>query len=176
MTGNVDQNPVRILHQHSALAIEQVARRSDNPVAGGILAAKAMIPSIGLLLSKYGLKQVGETLDERNLAGRIRQAEKQVLAEFNGASATQVVEPLLAQLDKAIHSDVFEYDPLLEVDDAEPPDSEDSKALESRHLAILAIVNTYSEVLENTRQHERAGLGPEDIRWLRYLRTIANSQ
>ena len=146
-----------------------------NPVAGGILAAKAMIPSIGLLLSKYGLKQAGETLDERNLAGRIRKAEKQVLAEFHGTAATQLVDPLLAQLDKAIHTDEFEYDPLLDEEADAASDGLPPAQRELQHLTILAVVNTYAELLAVKRQHAAAGLGPEDIRWLRYLRAVAEA-
>lgn len=143
-----------------------------NPVAGGILAAKAMIPSIGLLLTKYGLKQAGETLDERNLAGKIKRAEKEVLAEFHGTSTTQVVDPLLGQLDKALNTDVFEYDPLLE----EPHAAEDSVTTDEerqlRTFTICAILNTYQEVLDNKRMHKKASLGPEDIRWLKYLESV----
>lgn len=141
-----------------------------NPVAGGMLAAKAMIPSIGLLLTKYGLKQAGETLDERNLAGKIKRAEKGVLTEFHGTSTAQVVDPLLAQLDKALNTDAFEYDPLVD----EPLEDED-EAVEDRGARLLtmrAIVNTYQELLSDQRLHSAAGLGPEDIRWLQYLATI----
>lgn len=141
-----------------------------NPVAGGILAAKAMIPSVGLLLTKYGLKQAGETLDERNLAGKIQRAEKQVLAEFHGMTATQIVDPLLAQLDKAINTDVFEYDPLVD-----EPLTDAKNAVEdheTRVLTMRAIINTYHELLNDKRRHVAAGLGPEDIRWLKFLESV----
>jgi len=147
-----------------------------NPLAGGVLAAKAMIPSIGLLLSKYGLKHAGAALDERNLTSRIRQAEKQVLAEFHGTTATQVVAPLLSQLDKAIRSNVFEYDPLVDGELTSELDVATPEERDRFHLTVLAIVNTYSEVLTDQRQHVAAGLGPEDIRWLQYLQTVAESE
>ena len=146
-----------------------------NPVAGGIIAAKAMIPSIGLFMAKYGLKQAGETLTARNLQSKINQAEKQVLAEFHGTTATQLVDPLLAQLDKAINTDVFEYDPI--VNDANWTSDDSGSSPDNtvaRQLTTKAIVNTYSEILGNRKQWLAAGLGPEDIRWLQLLTTQAN--
>lgn len=137
-----------------------------NPVAGGILAAKAMVPSIGLLLTKYGLKQVGETVDQRALASQIKAAEKKVLAEFHGKQALQVVQPLLAELDKAINTSVHEYDPLLEGNAIDSADKVQS-------LAIKAITNTYQETLNNPKSWDAAGLGAEDIRWLKMLQTMA---
>lgn len=138
-----------------------------NPVAGGILAAKAMVPSIGLLLTKYGLKQAGETFDQRTLASQIKSAEKKVLAEFHGKQASQVVEPLLGELDKAINTSVYEYDPVLE-------GSTIDAANKIQSLAIKAITNTYQETLNTPKSWDAAGLGPEDIRWLKMLQTVAN--
>ena len=56
---------------HGALLIGGLVALA-NPVAGGVLAAKAMLPSLGLMLSKYGLQQAGESLNERNVQRRLR--------------------------------------------------------------------------------------------------------
>ena len=145
-----------------------------NPVAGGVIAAKAMIPSIGLFLAKYGLKQAGETLTAKNLQSKIKQAEQQVLAEFHGSTASQRVDPLLAKLDKAIRTDVMEFDP--SVDDSELL-LDDPEKMAADHaaerLTMKAIVNTYAEVLNNSKQWSAAGLGPEDIRWLEMLTSLS---
>ena len=111
----------------------------------------------------------------RNLQSKINQAEKQVLAEFHGTTATQLVDPLLAQLDKAINTDVFEYDPI--VNDANWTSDDSGSSPDNtvaRQLTTKAIVNTYSEILGNRKQWLAAGLGPEDIRWLQLLTTQAN--
>lgn len=134
-----------------------------NPVAGGILAAKAMVPSIGFVLAKYGLKQASDALDERSLRSRIQVAEKEVLAEFHGKTTSQIVDPLLAQLDKALSTDESQYDPLLDGDADYAPDP----------LTAKAITNTYQQTLANSRQTTAAGLGPEDVRWLEMLVAFA---
>ena len=144
-----------------------------NPVAGGVIAAKAMLPSIGLFLAKYGLKQAGETLTAKNLQSKIKQAEKQVLAEFHGSTASQLVDPLLAQLDKAIRTDVMEYDPSVDGSALSLDDPEKTAAAHAaERLTMKAIVNTYAEVLNNRKQWSAAGLGPEDIRWLELLSSL----
>lgn len=156
---------------HGALLIGGLVALA-NPVAGGILAAKAMVPSIGLVLAKYGLKQASDTLDDRSLQSGIKTAQKKVLAEFNGKSATLMVDKLLAQLDKALNTTEVEHDPILgdpilgdPLLDGAPEDALDP-------LAATAIVNTYEATLCNKKLWAAAGLGPEDIRWLKMLATI----
>lgn len=140
-----------------------------NPVAGGILAAKAMIPSVGLLLAKYGLKAAGESLDERNLNNQIKTAEKEVLQEFNGKSAEQVVDPLLEQLDRAITTQAMEFDPVVET-------CVQNSQTEEFRLTATAITNAYEQTLADQATWKSASLGPEDIRWLEMLRTISDPQ
>lgn len=147
---------------HGALLIGGLVALA-NPVAGGILAAKAMVPSIGLVLTKYGLKQVSDVLDHRSLQSRIKSAEKEVLAEFHGKATSQIVDPLLAQLDRALHTDESQYDPIVDSDPEHLPDK----------LTAKAITNTYQQTLTSSRQSKAAGLGPEDIRWLRMLSAFA---
>ena len=148
---------------HGALLIGGLVALA-NPVAGGILAAKAMVPSIGFVLAKYGLKQASDVLDDRSLQSRIKAAERKVLDEFRGRTTSQTVDPLLAQLDKALNSEESDYDPLLDGDPDYVPDQ----------LTAKAITNTYQETLANSRQSKAAGLGPEDIRWLKMLVAFAH--
>ena len=139
-----------------------------NPVAGGMLAAKAMIPSVGLLLAKYGLKTAGETLDERSLNGQIKAAEKRVLQEFHGRTAAQVTDPLLDQLDRALRTDALTCDPLVET-------AIDGDNTEEFRLTATAITNAYEDTLADRSTWPAASLGPEDVRWLQLLKTITES-
>ncbi len=145
-----------------------------NPVAGGMLAAKAMLPSIGLFLSRYGLQQASESLTERGVQKQIEAAESDVLNQFQGSETSEFVDPLLAQLDKALNTDVFEYDPIVDgaIDVEDCMDASATPSLNPR-ITITAICNTYDEILDDSKRHQAAHLGPEDIRWLTMLRTLA---
>ena len=143
-----------------------------NPVTAAVLTAQAMVPSIGLMLSRYGLKYAGETVNDRAVQKEIAKAEQDVLNEFKSANTTSVENPLLAQLDRALNTDVFEYDPML---DTEFDSISDSESNRFRDLTRRVIVNTYADILRDADKTERAGLGPEDLRWLQMLEAVENA-
>ena len=66
-----------------------------NPLAGAAVALKAAVPSIGLIVSKYGLKVVSETATNMDVAQQIKRAEKDVKAQFKSAKTVSVINPLL---------------------------------------------------------------------------------
>ena len=68
-----------------------------NPLAGAAVAMKAMLPSVGLILSKHGLKFADEAMTNMEVSSRIRKAEKQVQKQFKDARTIQLTNPLLAQ-------------------------------------------------------------------------------
>ncbi len=140
-----------------------------NPVTAAVLTAKAMIPSVGLLLSRYGLKYVGDAANDRAVEKEVRKAEQQVLTEFKEANTTSVHNPMLAQLDKALDTDLYEYDPMLDMQFDELTDTQGARY---NKLTQRVIVNTYSLLLDEQNQWEAASLGPEDVRWLQMLRQI----
>lgn len=140
-----------------------------NPVTAAVLTAKAMIPSLGMLVSRYGLKYAGEAANDRAVRKEIEKAEQTVLAEFKEASTTSVENPMLAQLDRALSTDVFEYDPMLDMEFDELGTTDSSRY---NDLTRRVIVNTYADVLADQQQWSAANLGPEDIRWLELLATV----
>ena len=145
-----------------------------NPVAGAVVAAKALIPSMGILLSKYGLKYAGDTANERDLSSRIKKAEKDVLRQFRGAETESIVNPLLAQLDRALETTEGDYDPIMEFDaDAITFGERDRRRFMT--LTCQAISNTYKNAIDDRAAWEKARLGPEDIRYLKLLRDISDS-
>ena len=109
------------------------------------------------------------------MAGKIKKAEAEVLQQFRGSETTSLVNPLLSQFDRALDTTVLEYDPILDFD---------SNALELGNkdrdrlfaLTCQAIANTYQDAIEDPKQWQSASLGPEDIRFLQLLRTIAQSR
>lgn len=144
-----------------------------NPIAGAAVAAKALIPSIGMLLSKYGLRYAGDTVSSTELSMKIKSAERDVLKQFRGSKTTSIVNPLLSQLDKALDTTEFEFHPLLDVK-LEHIDFGEEDRDRLRSLTYHAITNSYSAVLLEKKSWSVAKLGPEDVAWLRLIADLAN--
>ena len=144
-----------------------------NPLAGAAVAAKALIPSFGMLLSKYGLKYASDAANSREMAKRIRNAEKEVLGQFRGAGTQSIVNPLLMQLDRALETSEVDYDPILDFNADEISFGELDRDRLFK-LTCQAIANTYDDVVEDRSSWEQAKLGPEDIRYLKLLRELAS--
>ena len=140
-----------------------------NPVTAAVLTAKAMVPSVGLLLSRYGLKYAGEAANDRAVEKEVQKAEQNVLKEFRAADTTSIENPMLAQLDRALNTHAFEYDPML---DTEFDTLTDSETARFRDLTRRVIVNTYADILKDSERSELAQLGPEDVRWLQMLEAV----
>ena len=143
-----------------------------NPVAGAAIAFKAMLPSVGLMLSKFGLKYVGETLTSRELAAKVKNAEREVLQQFQGAGTESIVNPLLAQFDKALDTDESEYDPLLDFD-SQTMDFGSKDRQRFFELTCQALANTYQQVLVRDQETKAAKLGDEDVRFLKVICNLA---
>ena len=144
-----------------------------NPLAGAAVAMKALIPSIGLLLSKYGLQYAGDAANSREMANRIKTAEKDVLRQFRDSGTQSIVNPLLSQLDRALETSEYEYEPILDFDADKIAFGELDRDRLFK-LTCQAISNTYDDVVDNRSCWERAKLGPEDIRYLKMLRQLAS--
>lgn len=144
-----------------------------NPVAGAAVAAKALVPSVGLLLSKAGLKSAGEKLNAARLQKEIQSAREQVLKEFRGANTESFPNPVLEELDRALHTTEFQHDPLFEFEFGEVSfGKRDTERL--LELTCRAIANVYGDIVANRKQWKKACLGPEDIRWLELIAVRAN--
>lgn len=72
-----------------------------NPLAGAAVALKAMVPSVGLIVSKYGLKFASETATNIDVAQKIKRAEKDVAQQFKAGQSFQLFNPLLALLSQS---------------------------------------------------------------------------
>ena len=140
-----------------------------NPVAGAAIAAKSLIPSAAMIVSKFGLRTAGDSLNDRNVKSQIAKAERDVKKQFKQAQADSLVNPILAALDRALETDESQYDPLLEVDfEAVDYGARDRRRL--LDLTFRAVSNVYADVLNDRARWPPAQLGPEDVRWLETIR------
>jgi hypothetical protein len=78
-----------------------------NPLAGAAVAMKAAVPSIGLIVSKYGLKAVSETATNMDVARQIKRAEKDVKTQFKSAKTVSVINPVLYHLSSRASLDMW---------------------------------------------------------------------
>jgi len=145
-----------------------------NPLVGVGIAAKALIPVVGGALSKYGLKNVGEKLNENALENQIRQAEKDIINEFKDSNTLYLVNPILQELEIALDTNESEHDPSSQFDFSNSGFSTDNTRLTK--LTCTAITNTYEDTLKNAKLYKQASLGPEDIRWLHMIAEVANEK
>ena len=145
-----------------------------NPVAGAVVAAKALIPSIGLLLSKHGLQYAGDGVKSVEVSQRIKSAEKEVLKQFKGSATELIVNPLLRQFEHALQTSEEEYDPLMEFDSSQLEfGTRDRERM--LKLTCQALTNTYEDLLKNPKGHSQADIGPEDLRFLRLVAELSKS-
>ena len=146
-----------------------------NPVAGAAVAMKALLPSLGLTLSKFGLRYVGDSAEARDVTKQIKSAEKEVLQQFKESGTTSFVNPLLQQLDRALATTESEFDPVLEFD-RESLDFPSVDRDRFFRLTCRAITNVYEDVLKHPEQWADWNLGPEDIRFLKLVRDLARNE
>ncbi|WP_020414390.1 DUF1269 domain-containing protein [Microbulbifer sp. SSSA007] len=83
-----------------------------NPIVGAGLAAKVLVPGVGGIVNKFGLRPVGEKIDEAQSKRAIAKAEKDVALKFSEASTLKVVNPILQELELALRTTQEQHDPL----------------------------------------------------------------
>lgn len=140
-----------------------------NPLLGVGIMAKALFPSLGAMISREGLKHVGQKLrfwEQRREEAATAQAARQ---EFErGGEVRSVVNPLLQTLDRALRTTEARFDPMLDYD-LESFALEGWDSWEALVLTARAVTAVYRETLADATAHGPACLGPEDVRWLGLL-------
>lgn len=139
-----------------------------NPLLGVGIAAKALLPSVGGLLNKYGLRPTGERFSKHQLEKSIKEAEEHIAKEFEAANTLQVINPILQELELALRTTECQHDPLTgpNLADGSIPELDGERW---RELTEVAICHVYKEAYENSSLHKKACLGPEDLRWLKIM-------
>lgn len=143
-----------------------------NPVAGAAIAAKSLIPSLGMLASKYGLRVAEESLNQADMKRKVKQAEKDVLSQFRDSHAEQQVNAILTITERALRTTEDEFDPMFELHTLLQSKIADEQRRMFR-LASSAVLDVFDTAMRSTREANKAGLGPEDLRYLELLRSFA---
>ena len=137
-----------------------------NPLLGAGIAAKAVLPSVAGLATKYGLRPAGEKLKEYQKNNSIKEAEAHVEQEFQSANTVKVINPILQELE-LILSDIS-HDPLTDPNLANGSIPELEEAI-WRPLTEKAVSHVYQEVLQSPKLYGQARLTKPDIQWLSLL-------
>jgi len=144
-----------------------------NPLLGVGIAAKALLPSVGGLINKYGLRPTGKKLSKHQLEKSLKEAEEHIAKEFEGANTLQVINPILQELELTLRTTEFQHDPLTgpNLADGSIPELDGERW---REFTEIAICHVYKEAYETPSLHEKACLGPEDLRWLNIMYEVNN--
>lgn len=139
-----------------------------NPVLGAGIAAKALLPGVGSLFNKYGLRPAGEKLNNYQLDKSVKEAEENITKAFEESNTLRVVNPILQELELSLRTTEAEHDPLIDANlsNCSIPELDGERW---RELTEVAICHVYKEAYDDASLHEQASLGPEDIRWLKIM-------
>jgi len=139
-----------------------------NPLVGAGIAAKALLPGVAGLLSKYGFRPVGEKLTQYQVEKAIKNAEQDISVQFSQANTLKVVNPILQELELTLRTTEAEHDPLTgpNLSQSHIPELDTERW---RELTEIAVYHIYKEIYNDPTKHQEAGLGPEDLRWLKTL-------
>jgi hypothetical protein len=139
-----------------------------NPLLGAGIAAKALLPGVGSIINKYGLRPTGEKLSKLQLDKSIKEAEEHISIEFSGANTLKVINPILQELALSLRTTESQYDPLTgpNLSRSSIPELDGERW---RELTETAICHVYQEVYHTPSLHKQACLGPEDLRWLKIM-------
>lgn len=150
-----------------------------NPLLGVGIAAKAIFPSIGALLSREGLKLAGDKVRgwtkrrEQQQEEKQRQAEiEKIRKQFESTPVTSLVNPFLRDLERALRTDASEFQPNLQADLGKV-DVVGWNREQLLDLTVQAITDTYGDA-DGEVVAADFRFGPEDRRWLESLKIIAS--
>ncbi|MGB0581658.1 MAG: hypothetical protein ACPGVU_18330 [Limisphaerales bacterium] len=144
-----------------------------NPLVGAGIAAQALLPGIAGAVSKFGLRSLGEKVNDMQLNSEIRQAEKEVLKEFEGSETSKIVNPIVRELKVSLNTAPDGHDPLL-VFDFETVEFAGEPDRHLRRLSCRALTNQYAPIVGDARLEKIAGLRDKELRWLGLVKEIAN--
>lgn len=143
-----------------------------NPLAGVGIAARAMIPGLASAASKFGLRAVGKAANTAQLNLEIRNAERDVLREFQGSATVKLINPIIRELEISLNTTEADHDTLLSFDFETAKFAGET----DRHLLKLtcrALTNQYASVLADKDALLKASLRQNEVRWLELVSEIA---
>jgi len=136
-----------------------------NPLVGAGIAVKALLPGFASIVNKFGLRPAGKKLSQLKLDKDVKEAQDSITNDFEHSNTLRVINPILQELELALRTNEEEHDPLVDPNLAvgSIPEIEHDRW---RQLTEKAICHVYKEAFYNAKLHQKARLGPEDIRWL----------
>lgn len=140
-----------------------------NPVVGAGIAAKALLPGVGGVLSKFGARALSDSLRKRKQAKLEAEAEKQAGREVKRLRAEMHDNAVLSVLEEAVSTGDPGHDPAMAKLEVDTP-------AEMRITAITAaaVREVYAEVLKSWPEGaEEARLHAADRDWLHSLEELA---
>jgi hypothetical protein len=140
-----------------------------NPIVGAGIAAKALFPGVGAVLSREGLKKVGDILRKRREQDVEMEAEKRAQLEVRRMKPEVHRNALLSTLEEAVSSSDPNFDPMLDATAL----GEDVAAMRLMSITAESILNAYREVLSGgDAALEEARLDLPDVKWLHSLEDL----
>ncbi len=139
-----------------------------NPLIGAGIAVKAVTPGAIGLMNKYGLRPIGEKISSSSLEKSVKDAETNILKQFTESTTLKITNPILQELELALNTDQDQHDPLLDpnLSRGSVPELDGDRW---RDLTERAMWHVYGDIYKDISMHEKARLGPEDIRWFKTL-------
>lgn len=117
-----------------------------NPVVGAGIAVKALLPGIGTTLGKYGLRNVGDKLNQMSVNRQIKNAETEILEQFRDSSTIKYVNPILTMTAMTLQDHEFDALDWIEIENQFVSDNvEKNRFFESATKAVCAVyIDEYS--------------------------------
>lgn len=84
-----------------------------NPLAGAAVAMKAMVPAVGMIASKHGLKFATDKMTNLELSRKINKAEKDLKRQFQNANTLKLINPVLSHMEKPASLETWMMEPHL---------------------------------------------------------------
>ncbi len=144
-----------------------------NPILGAGIAVKALLPSVGGLMNKYAVRPASEKLSDYQLEKALKAAADNINKEFSAADNLQLINPILQELALSLRTTEAEYDPLID-DRFSSANMGELDGDRWRELTQVAICHVYKEAYHDASLHQKASLGPKDIRWLKVMFDLNN--
>jgi hypothetical protein len=140
-----------------------------NPLIGVGIAAKALLPGVGAVLSREGLKKVGSFLRRKRAGDVGKEAEKRAEREVERLKPEVHENELLSRLEEALSTSDPSFDPAMQ----DWPSPENSAAMRVQSITAEALLNCYREVLDaGEKAAHEAKLHAADRAWLRSLEAL----
>ena len=140
-----------------------------NPLVGVGIAAKALIPGVGAVLSREGLKKFGDVLRKKRAGDIEEKADKKAAREVKRMRPEVHENQLLSRLEEAVSTTDRAFDPATHVIDSPAGPA----AMRVRSITAEAVLNTYRDILDGDAEAaQEARLDAPDLAWLRSLEAL----